>query len=129
MTKVIVDTSVWVDYFKGRKSEIAEEVRKLIVSNRAVLTGVSLAELLVGTRDGAQRGLLIDALTALDYIEVNDTAWIRAGELGAELNQKGITVPLTDLLIAALSITHKCEIFTTDRHFNYMPELTIYKTE
>jgi predicted nucleic acid-binding protein len=45
------------------------------------------------------------------------------------LNQKGITVPLTDLLIAALSITHKCEIFTTDRHFNHMPELMIYKAE
>jgi len=129
VTKVIVDTSVWVDYFKGRKSKIVEEVRRLIVSNRAVLTGVSLAELLVGTRDGAQRGLLIDALTALDYVEVSDTVWVKAGELGAELNQKGITVPLTDLLIAALSVTHKCEIFTTDKHFNCMPELTTYKVE
>lgn len=129
MTKVIIDTSVWVDYFKGRKSKIVEETRKLIVSNRAVLTGISLAELLIGTRDGVQRGLLIDALTALDYIEVNDTVWIKAGELGAELNQKGITVPLTDLLIAALSVQHKCEIFTADKHFNYIPELTIYKAE
>ena len=101
----------------------------MIVSNRAVLTGVSLAELLIGTKDSAQRGLLIDALTALDYIEVNDAIWIKAGEIGAELNQKGITVPLTDLLIAALAVKHKCEIFTTDKHFSYLPEITIYKVE
>ena len=50
MTGIILDTSVWIQYFRDGSSAESQDVSSLIASDRVVLVGVVYAELLRGAR-------------------------------------------------------------------------------
>ena len=50
MSKVIVDTSVWIQFFNAPQSKEKTEVDKLLTNNQVVIVGIVVSELLQGTR-------------------------------------------------------------------------------
>lgn len=48
------------------------------------------------------------------------------GIISLELRKKGITVPLTDVLIASVAMRCKMKIYTLDKHFPVIPGVTAY---
>jgi len=122
--RVLVDTSVWVDFLRGGRGAAA--VEELIRSGRAVACGIVLAELLAGVRRAGQRDQLADALQGLDYIEVREQTWRRTGELAAELRSKGRTLPMSDLIVAALALEHDLAVLAADNHFRLIPGLLLH---
>ncbi len=120
---VLIDTSIWVEYFRGKSHELVESVKDLIKSQRAVLCGIALSELLAGVRAKKDRDTLRQTLEALEYKEVSRATWISAGEMSRNLRKQGIAVPLTDLILAALALENKCELFTFDSHFDQIAEI------
>jgi len=123
---VIVDTSVWVEFLRGGKGANAGAVEDLVRSSRAVMCGIVLAELLAGVRNAGERNQLREALAGLDFVEMKEQTWPRAGELAAELRSKGRTLPMSDLLVAALAIEHRLSVFTIDNHFRHVPGVRLY---
>lgn len=123
MTKVIIDTSVWVEYFKGKNSEIVEKVKALIVSERAIVCGVVLSEIVAGLRKQKDEEIMRDALDALPYVETSRESWILAGRMMRELLDRGKKIPLSDLILAASAFEHNSEIFTLDVHFDLLPKI------
>lgn len=110
---VIADTSVWVEYFRGGDPPVREVLRSLIRTQQAALVGVVLAELLQGCRKPKEAETI--------------PTWKRTGELSATLRRKGITLPLSDLLIAALALEHGCHVYTLDPHFEQIQGLALHK--
>ena len=98
----------------------------MIDADEVVLVGVILAELLQGCRSREERDELAEGLLALPYLEVNQTTWLKAGNLSWALLRKGVTLPLSDLVIAALAIEHHCRVYSLDLHFKKIPELLLY---
>lgn len=123
---VIADTSVWIPFFNRPDSEEKTALDLLIDADDVMLVGVVLAELLQGCRTPSERGTLSDALSALPYREVTATTWMHTGDLSAALLRKGITLPLSDLLIATLAIEHGCRVYSLDVHFKKIPGLSLY---
>ena len=123
---VIADTSVWISFFNRPGSREKAALDLLIDADDVVLVGVVLAELLQGCRTSSERDSLSDALLALPYFEVTRSTWIRAGELSATLLRRGVTIPLSDLTIAALAIERDCYIYSLDMHFKKIPGLSLY---
>ncbi|ULA65259.1 MAG: Ribonuclease VapC [Nitrospira sp.] len=123
---VIADTSVWIPFFNRPDSPEKTALDLLIDADEAVLVGVVLAELLQGCRIPSERTVLSDALLALRYYEVTSATWIRTGDLSAQLLRKGVTLPLSDLLIAALALEHDCRVYSLDAHFKKIPGLHLY---
>lgn len=78
--------------------------------------GPVVAELLVGTQPN-DRQALWDAVGALPWAELDRPAWRQAGELGFALRRQGISIPLTDLLIAVASVRADSTLWTADRDF------------
>ena len=115
---VIIDTSVWIEFFKGKNQETVTKVKRLIENERTVLCGIVLSELIAGIRRQKDEHIVIDALDALPYIETSRQSWILAGRIARELSAKGKKIPLTDLIVAAIAIENDCEIFTFDTHFD-----------
>jgi predicted nucleic acid-binding protein len=89
----------------------------MIREDRAILTGVVLAELSQGARTENELSELLKALGAVDWIETTRETYARAGRLAFELRRDGITVPITDCVIAAASESVGGRILTLDTHF------------
>lgn len=123
---VIVDTSILIEFFKGTEG-IAGEVSSLLQGNRLIITGIVLAELLQGMKNIKEELMLDDFLLAVMPLELTTNIWLKAGKLALSLRRKGISLPLTDVAIAALSIEHNLSIFTLDKHFEQIPNVKIYK--
>jgi len=123
---VLVDTSVLIDFFKG-KDNISAAVSSLLQTNRVVITGIIIAELLQGMNNLKEELSLTGLLEGVHISEVSTGIWIKAGRTALALRKKGINLPLTDVAIATLAIEHNLSVFTLDRHFEQIPNLKIYK--
>jgi predicted nucleic acid-binding protein len=123
---VIADTSVWIPFFNRPNSKEKATLDLLIDADEVALVGVILAELLQGCRSREERDELAEGLLALPYLEVNQTTWLKAGDLAWALLRKGVTLPLSDLVIAALAIEHHCRVYSLDLHFKKIPDLLLY---
>ncbi|MBM4127489.1 MAG: PIN domain-containing protein [Nitrospira sp.] len=123
---VIADTSVWIPFFNRPDSPEKTALDMLIDADEVGLVGVVLAELLQGCRTPTERATLSEALLALRYYEVTQSTWLRTGDLSAQLLRKGVTLPLSDVLIAALAIEHECRVYSLDAHFKKIPGVHLY---
>lgn len=126
--QVLIDTSIWVEYFRDKNQELVESVKNLIRTRRATLCGIVLSELLAGVKAKKSRDILKQTLDALEYVEVSRDTWILARELSGNLKHQGVGIPLTDLILAALSLENNAELFTLDSHFDRITEIKHFKS-
>ncbi len=124
---VIVDTSVWIAYLRGRNPASVQQLSDLIADHRAILCGIVLAEVLVGVRDAKERVSLDDMFRALPYLETSLATWTLAGELAYSLRSRGLATPLSDLILAAIALEHGFSLFTHDTHFQRISDLRLYQ--
>ena len=125
MNKVLVDTSIWVEYFNRPESEYAERLTELLEIEVVYITGIILAELLQGAKTHAEFNLLRNNLKVLPLLKETDKTWEKVGKLSFDLQRKGIVIPLSDCLIAVLAQENNCQVFTLDNHFTHIPQLEI----
>ena len=85
-----------------------------------------LAEILQGIKNLEESRLVKESLDKLPYVEMTRETWKKAGEISASLRRKGITIPLSDLIVASLAISEGCEVFTVDSHFEQVKGLKLY---
>jgi len=126
MPSVIIDTSVWVDYLRGTQNARTDALDRLLETGEAAICGVIEAELVAGLRNRTEREELVSLLDGCDYLEVSRADWRRAGELAGQLKDRGRTLPLSDLIIAALAIDRGCALLTSDSHFTHIPGARLF---
>ena len=117
MNDYLVDTSVWVEFLRGEKKAIRRRLENLLDENRAIVSGIILAELLTGIGDEKEQRFLEECFLGLPFLEGTREIFATAGKMGATLRKKGITIPVSDLLIAALAKAHALTVLTLDNHF------------
>ncbi|MDF1553503.1 MAG: PIN domain nuclease [Deferrisomatales bacterium] len=121
MKRVLVDTSVWVSFFrKSGGSAVQTIVQDALLEGRVVTCWVVQAELLVGTRTVGGFERLNALFSNLVHIPMGESLWDAVARLGFELRRKGLTVPLPDLLIAQSALAGGCELWHADRHYEAM---------
>jgi len=125
-TGIIVDTSVWVEFFRRPDADITLRLKKLLRERKVVMVGMVLAEILQGVKAPREAGLVRESLEKLPYLETTRAEWEKAGEISASLRKGGITVPLSDLIVAALALSGDLEIFATDPHFEQVRGLRLH---
>lgn len=125
MNRVVIDTSAWIEAFrpKGDKAT-ADAVRRLVLDNRVLLPGLIKAELLRGAKSQAEFDYLKNLLSGLTYLPTPETFWDGLGEFSFSLFRKGITVPLTDTIIALHCIQQNAPLLHRDRHFDLISEFS-----
>ena len=120
INKVIIDTSAWIDFFRNLTGAVGDAVARLVEQDQAVMTGPVLAELIQGLKTDRESETLSDLLGVLPFADASRTDWEKTGALLRKLRRRGITVPLTDALIAVVARRHKCSVLTLDRHFDHL---------
>lgn len=122
---VLVDTSIWIEFFKSQ-SKIGDALETLLKKDSVWVCGIILFELVQGIRSDSEKARIIQFLKDLNYIEMTDTLWQKAGELSRSLKIKGITLPFSDILIAAIALDKNLTVFTLDKHFEHIPGIDIF---
>ena len=123
---VIVDTSLFIDFLKGEDKH-ADDVTGLLEKNRIVTTGIIIAELLQGIKNPKEEERIAELLTETNVLEISTQLWIKAEKPPSSLRKKGVSLPLTDVAIAALAAEHDLQIFTLDKHFEQIPGVRTYR--
>lgn len=128
-TGIIADTCIWIEFFRKPDAALTLRLKRLIREEQVVMTGMVLAEILQGIKSQKEAGLVRDHLQKLPYLETTRKIWENAGQISASLRARGITIPLSDLIIAATAMSHGCEVFTVDPHFDQVKELKRHHAE
>ena len=121
---VIVDSTVWVDYFKGLHNPETDWLDVYLDVQRLGLTTIILCEVLQGVRD-ERRAVAVE--TALVKLEVFDVPSVAVATQAAKnyrtLRSRGRTVRKTiDVLIATFCIEQQHSLLHRDRDFDHFEE-------
>jgi len=127
---VIVDTTVWVDYFRGTKNSQTDWLDRELDRRRIGLTDLILCEILQGLPAERQARL---ALTALGRFEIYSMGGTELAVAAARnfrfLRARGRVVRKTvDCLIASFCFGQGFELLHSDRDYEPFVEFLGLKT-
>ena len=127
-TNVLVDTSIWIEYFNKPDSNVGKSLKSLLKKGRVVIAGIILTELLQGAKIEREFESILESMLALPFLETTLNTWIQSGRISSVLRKEGILIPTTNLIIASLSLEDNCRIFTLDLHLNKIPNINIFQS-
>lgn len=136
MPKLVVDSSIWVDFFNKKTSVEIEHLKSLLLSiqwsSPVIILPVIMQEILQGIEKDKHYNIIKENLQGFEYIEYNPYEFsIKAAEICRGLRRKGITIrKANDCLIAALCIEYNIPLFHNDKDFDNIAKhtsLKIYK--
>ena len=126
----LVDTSAWILALRKDFSPVLKDrIGLLLKENAVATTGIVKLELLGGTKAEKEFQRLKTRLDALHTVECSLTLWEKAYRLAFKLRRKGITVPFTDILIAACALKIGATIIHVDAHFDLLHKPSELKVE
>ena len=115
--QVLVDTSVWIDYFRGGVT--GDTLDNLIDENILVVNDLILAELIPVLKLKKQRRL-ITLLSSVAMLDVR-IDWQQIIDFQHRCLKQGINgVGIPDLIIAQNALQHRCSVYSLGRHFALM---------
>ncbi len=113
---ILIDTSAWIEFFRGH-DPVARRVDELLECNEAAVCGPILTELRRGFRSARDRDRVLPLLEACHQLAQPAELWEDAGDFGFALGRKGFSVKTLDLLIATYALGYSVALLTTDRDF------------
>lgn len=126
---ILVDSSILIDYYRDRNSELAQQIDSLPIS----LCGSVKTEVLHGAKDDDEIDLILHSFSTFDLLVTDEYDYEYSGLLLQTLRKQGIQLPMTDALIAYTAIKYDVPLWTKDKHFKYIqaiyPELKLFEVE
>ena len=119
---IVVDSSVWIDFFKGKATPQTLRLRELLGVELVSLGDLMLCELLQGARDDQHARALERELRKFDIHPIlDDNLAVTAAKNYRVLRDTGITIRKTaDLLIGTYCIENDHYLLHSDRDFDPM---------
>lgn len=130
---ILVDTSVWIDYFNGIDNKQTDSLDRMLSEHTVLLGDIILTEILQGFDSDKEFKLVKKALNPLSCAHLGgEPLAIKAASNFRFLRSKGITIRKTvDMLIGSWCIEHQVELLHNDRDFDLIATklpLQIYVT-
>lgn len=115
---VLVDTSVWIDFFRGAATPQVQRLKELVGVEELLLGDLILAEILQGIRE-TEVARVEGALVAYRVMPlVGEQVARQSARYYRLLRQEGITIRKTiDCLIATWCIQHSVPLLHADQDF------------
>jgi hypothetical protein len=115
--RVLVDTSIWIDYFKGEDEELLKKTDEFLTDAVVYVPKVVMAELIQGAKSEKEIAVIESFIEAFHIIDQTEHTWLKVGKLSYSMKRRGLNVNLVDCYIAVLAEEHHCKIFSLDEHF------------
>lgn len=120
---ILLDSSVLIEFYRPEgRPDVRLAVARAIEADQAAVNGVIQTEILSFVRTGAAYRELSEDFRALHWLDLDRHVFDRASQLGFDLRRHGITIPATDLVIAASALCADATLCHTDVHFDRIAE-------
>jgi len=116
---IVVDSSVWIDYFTGKNTPEADKLDDLLGEVPIAVGDLVLAEVLQGFRTDKDFRKAKELLMSLSVLNMPDTnIAVQSAINFRTLRKKGVTVRKTiDTIIATYCIENKLPLLHSDKDF------------
>ena len=124
--RVVVDTSVWSEYFRRKlpqNTEHVEVLKRLVLQDRAVVLGIVQQEILSGVREDGRFEVLLNAISGFKPLLATEADHILAARFYNICRRRGVQGSFGDLLICAQSFNNRMGLLSSDKDFQYYQTL------
>ena len=125
---ILVDTSAWIEFFRGR-GPLAAAVDRALLDDEVALCGPVETELRRGLSRPTDRSKVLPLLAGCHVLPQPARLWEEAGDLGSLLARKGATVKSLDLLIATYALVHGVAVMTRDSDFRRIRDAGVVRLQ
>lgn len=116
MSDFLVDTSVWVAFFRGEAAAVAR-LDPLLAARRVAVAGPIYAEVLSGAPTRVVQDRLKTLFKSLSWLPEPEEVWDRVAETRFTLARQGYQAKLVEVMIALTAAQAGCTLLSQDRDF------------
>lgn len=122
--RVLVDTTVWIDFFNGRETAETQKLEYCIqAGDDLCCCGFVLEEVLQGIREEMQFALAKRHFENLIYLDDDRSTFELGARIYRELRRAGFTIRNSiDCLIAATVVQHGVHFLENDRDYKFIDQ-------
>ena len=116
---IMVDSSVWIDYFNGHDTCETKQLDRLLGIEPIAISDLILTEVLQGFRNDKDYEIAKDLLNSLTIFELlGEKMAIKSADNYRRLRKQGITIRKTiDVIIASFCIENNLPLLFSDKDF------------
>ena len=117
---ILVDTSVWIDYFNGKQTWQTDALDNILSEEWVLIGDIILAEILQGFDKDSDYKKAKEALDTFEYINIaGKKLAVKSANNFRFLRSKGVTIRKTvDMLIGTWCLESDIELLHNDRDFD-----------
>lgn len=117
--RILIDSSVWIDFFRGRPTPEVAQLKAIVGRQEVVIGDLILAELLQGIRHDSDLARVEARLAAFEVVPLVGESIARQSATNyRRLCRQGFTIRKTmDCLIATWCIRNSVPLLHADRDF------------
>jgi hypothetical protein len=124
---ILVDTSVWIDFFR-RKKDLVSEFNLLLEAQKLLAYEPVFSELLFGVRNEREGKIIRSFWEVLPKVEFASGSMLKAAELASSADFQNKGIGLMDALIIQACLDHTCLLWTYDKWIlSYIESRYVYQ--
>jgi len=116
---VLVDTTVWIDFFAGQTLTHIETFESLLEQEEDIcICGIILTEVLQGIRKETEFKKTKNLFNSLIFLPMSYSTFLQSAEIYRKLRQRGITIRKSiDCMIASVALENNISLLHNDKDF------------
>ena len=115
--KVLIDTSVWIEFFRKKDSSVSRMLREFLKMGQACYAGPIAVELYQGAKAQQEILVLEQLFQTISYVEITREHYHCAGLISQRAARKGRTFSTVDIVLATVARNEGLSLFSLDSHF------------
>jgi len=121
---VLVDSNFYIDR-ANRGLDPFVELAKIDSEWEIATCGMVMIEVLRGVKHPKALERFVAAFAVMLFIPSINIVWEKAWRLAWEMDRAGHVIPGQDLVIAAHALYADAAVLTADKHFGFVPKLSV----
>jgi predicted nucleic acid-binding protein len=119
---ILIDSSVWIDYFNGKKTAQTDWLDSSLGNTPIIISDLILTEVLQGFQNDKDFKIAMDLLLGIQFMSMGGKELALESAMNYRvLRRKGVTVRKTiDIIIGTFCIHHRITLLHDDRDFDPM---------
>lgn len=121
---ILIDSSSWIHFLRPNGDQsVRARVAVALSTGDACWCPMVRLELWNGAAGDRDRSILRNFESVLPELPLDEDVWSAAHELARRARSAGVSVPATDILIAACARAHGAELEASDADFERLSEI------